>query len=83
MKYSAISLSAILIQIYLFMLLLLILRDKRQKNKGNIRICVKHDAVAVNTATKDPVYYLQLHRKQHMDQVKPLYSSDNYQVCIK
>ena len=69
MKYSAILLSAILIQIYLFMLLLLlILRDKRRKNKDNIRICVKHDAV--NTATKD-LLYLPLYGKQQMDQVKP------------
>lgn len=54
MKYSAISLSALLIQIYLFMLLLLAAHSQGQKGgktKGNIRICVKHDD-AVNTATK-------------------------------
>lgn len=54
MKYSAIqlSLSAILIQIYLFMLLpLLVLRDQkkkkrgRAKNNGDITIYVKNEAV--------------------------------------
>lgn len=34
MKYSARSLSAILLHIYLFMLLLLILGDEKTKNNG-------------------------------------------------
>lgn len=53
MKYSAFLLSAILIQIYLFMLLLLVLWDK--KAEKTMAICVKHGAA--NTATKDAVYY--------------------------